>query len=607
MDRPKPGRHAAGIALRLPRFRRYSTATVILLRENRPPTLRSGKNETRLFESIRSMRKQQSIALTLCCVNDWRRSTTIAFWLVACVFLLVALVLAGMNQSDGSSDSKNNLDTARNLATGRGYTSNIVQQFYVFQPLPHPEAIRTPGITFLMAGMIWLFGFSPALPVLLNTATVLATAWLLRRAIQVAGGDWFASVAGILVLISGHYQMVSLWNNNLLVLCTVGLLWVGAKQEHQGWAKWKVVAACAVITAIGFLTKPTFIVTAVPFAAFLLLTGRHEGRLPWRQAAARFATFLVLVSVLTSPYWVRNLILFGKPLFSPSAVARLAIRYGGMPYGEFTTVRFGQPLTYGEMLQIHGIGGMVRKDLAMIGETAGRALLQNPPIYLLILVAPVVFPAWRTRREYLLAVLAVAEPIFAAALYWHVEARYLWPIYPCLLYLAALGVRDYRLRPMPRESRLPRVAIAAGLLVLAVGYGVFHGQRAWGWFVQEARETPPAWVQQVAATPPDALILTDDPFSVAWYADRKAVRLPGGPRQDLLRVLQLYRPTHCLLTGLGARERGPLAFGQGDLRLLAAQDASGHQAAWQFYQTEIPLSVATAPGAAHSCPLSRGE
>ncbi len=538
------------------------------------------------------MRQPQPMVQTLCRAYDWQKVATLAFWTVAGLFLVAALGLAAVNQSAGSEDSKNNLDTARNLAAGRGFTSNIVQQFCVRQSLPNPETIRTPGIPFLMAGLILLFGFSLALPVLLNVVTVLATAWLFRRTIQIAGGGWFASMAGILVLISGHYQLISLWNNNMLVLCTVGLLWVAAKQKHQGWPAWKVVVASAAVTTFGFLMKPTFILSAVPFVVFLLFTSNCQGLRAWRQAAGRAAAFLALVVALSSPYWGRNLVLFGHPLYSLSTTVRLGVRYGGLPYGEFPTVRVARPVTYGERLRLHGLGGLLSTDLRMVGQTAWRILLQNPAICLLIVIAPIVFPTRRTRQEYVLTILAMAEPIFATAVYWHVEARYLWPIYPCMLYLVALGIRDYRLRPMPRPAGVPRLAIASGVLLLAVGYGVFHGQRVWGRFVQETGNTPPTWIPQVTATAPDAVILTDDPFSVAWYADRRAVRLPGGPREDLLRVIEYYRPTHCLITDVDAKHRAPTAFEEADLRLLACSAKSGGQSAWRFYETEISTAVA---------------
>ena len=51
------------------------------------------------------------------------------------------------------------------------------------------------------------------------------------------------------------------------------------------------------------------------------------------------------------------------------------------------------------------------------------------------------------------------------------------------------------------------------------------------------------------AIPDDAVVMTDNPYAVAWYSQRKAICCPGGPREHLLRVVNCYRPTFFLHTG----------------------------------------------------------
>src|SRR5262245_27084215 len=94
----------------------------------------------------------------------------VAFWATA-VFVVVSVVdLARGNASPGSPDSINNLATAREIASGRGFTSRIVHQHFVQQPVPGPETVRPPGIPFLLALCFRLFGVNLVIPVVLNGA-----------------------------------------------------------------------------------------------------------------------------------------------------------------------------------------------------------------------------------------------------------------------------------------------------------------------------------------------------------------------------------------------------------------------------------------------------
>jgi len=548
----------------------------------------------------------------------WQRWCDAAFWLAAAAFLTASVVLAAVNRSPGSQDSEHNLDVARNLVLGRGYQSSIVPQLFEPQPLPGPEAIRPPGVPFLIAGLFRLFGISLAIQVVVNAVTVLLAAWLLRWAIRTAGGAWFGNVAGILFFLSGNYEVQSIWSNNLLVLCTVGLLAIAARVCCCGGLPRGTATLGAMVAAAGFLTKPTFVATAVFFAAVLFLVAPPAG-VRWRQRLLGLAWFFALLAAMTAPYWVYNLRLYGTPVYSPQTACRLSLHFNDTPHGYSYSFRWDNPESMSELLERHGLLGLLEREAALWGRIIFFIGRLNFPLVVLALGAVVL--AWRSTRwkDYLLPLAAMAEPILAPW-YHHAEFRYLWPIYPCCLYLIGLAVRDglFASAAEPKES-VARVGLApldpaygcvkkyglvafGATLALAVPVGVHHARVPWLQGFNRALQAPPAWVEVVRAIPEDAVVMTDNPYTVAWHTQRLAVCCPGGPREHLLCVARAYGPTYFLHTGSprNCQLHGELAFGAGELRPIAAGQAPEHGRSWQFSAIELDRRAVAAYGA--QCP-----
>ena len=162
-------------------------------------------------------------------ITPWDHGCWANGWLsFSLLFLIFSIYLASINNCPGGPDSRNNLDTARNISQGNGFSTNIVQPLFVEQTLPSPETIRPPGVAFLAGAIFRIFGISLGMQVLLNAITILASAWLLRATVRLFRKDWFANLAGILIILSCSYDLISLGNNNFLVLFTIGLLYICA-------------------------------------------------------------------------------------------------------------------------------------------------------------------------------------------------------------------------------------------------------------------------------------------------------------------------------------------------------------------------------------------
>ena len=126
----------------------------------------------------------------------------LVFWVIAVVVLASYAELARQSLSPGTPDSINNLATARNIASGKGFTSQVVHQFFEYQPVPNPETVRPPGLPYLLALCFELFGVNLAVPVFLNGLFLVGGAVLLRSGLHRLGVGLVADVAGMLAMLT---------------------------------------------------------------------------------------------------------------------------------------------------------------------------------------------------------------------------------------------------------------------------------------------------------------------------------------------------------------------------------------------------------------------
>ena len=516
------------------------------------------------------------------------RWATIAFWASFALVAILGLALALGNNLPGHWDAINNLATARNLAEGRGFVSDVVQQLAVPETLPGRESVRAPGVPFVMAAVFRIAGVSYAAPVIVALLAVLLTALCLRQAVREMGGGRAADLLGALVLLTHRtFELRSIWNNGFLALLTAFMLLLLVRHVNGRLAGWKFAIACAFVTAFGFLMKQTFMLGAIPFAVGLLVTD-GERRIGTRIAQA--AAFLALFAVLTAPYWLTNLVEHGQALYSPIQGLRLPTRYGILGPDRFhRTVRFGaEAYGYGNVVQAIGIGGLLAREVAHWGKLIAAFVLQNPFV-VAGAIAGLAAARLRDWRIYA-AVLALAIPPVFDSSYWIMEARYLFPLYPLSLFMAWMAIRGWRERwsvgtgasaaGWPLRGR----RVVDALATCALLWAGLHGARQWRWELIASRFDGPSWVEPVRALPGDAIVMAGTPPEVNWYTRKVSVIAPVGTHAELQRVLAEYRPTH-FLDVEPEMEARRVPFASGELEELASGST------WRLYRITAPLSV----------------
>lgn len=480
-----------------------------------------------------------------------RVARVLFFVCCALVLMLGSAVAWQMTTAGAWSDSPNNLDTARNLALGRGFVSNMVLQLAVPMPVPVPEAVRPPGIPWIYGTLFALLGgLDTRAAVVLNTLVVVAGAFVVRAVIRRAGGTWFADLAGALFVISHNtYVIVSTVNNAWLVLCIGLALLLLVSNETGGLRGWRLALVAGALAAAGFLLKQTMMLGLVPFGVAVVLT---DGTRPAR-ARLREATLVVGVFLLfTSPYWLYNVVRHGEPLYYPYSAYRLYMRYQLVPTGElWRTVMFDAPaLTYSELARQLGWRRIIATDLSHSLFAIMSIAKFNPIVFLAAAASP--FFADPKGRRHLLLTLFLTLPVAADIGLALPEQRYAWPLWPLMLYAAWLSVRGVAVHLQARARPLS-LAVHRVAAVIAFAIAIPLAVREWRRDAIEALTRPPAFAAAARSIPEGAVIFGVHPWSMAFFLDRTVVLYPVGGREAMTRVNAHYRPTHLLLADMFGR------------------------------------------------------
>jgi hypothetical protein len=260
----------------------------------------------------------------------------IYFALFAAV-LLVRLSLALQLPFPPLDDPAFYLQTARNVAAGRGLVSDVIYNYWVSYPsIAHPSHdYWMPLTTLMMAGSIKVWGdslFAAQLPGLLASALLpVFTFWLGRR---VWPQQTVFSVLAALLIVFGAipiYQAVAADSMALYALIGGCALAIGALAIERRNVHWSGMAG--LLCGLSYLTRSHGSLLPLALSLVSLVALWHERRLLlklWLFGAAGY--FIVVI-----PWWLRNQVVFGAAQPIPVLALASAVNgaewynYGAMP------------------------------------------------------------------------------------------------------------------------------------------------------------------------------------------------------------------------------------------------------------------------------------
>lgn len=491
-------------------------------------------------------------------VANWVAGVSIIAYTVVLLAIVVQVPWVG------HADYADNAVVAANLVRGRGFSVDYLAQFYRDYPTPrHPADTWPPLQPLLIAPFFLLFGVSTVAAKLPNVVVMAALLLLVYR---VGAARWSPRVgllAALFLAVHNYLFNGVLYPLNDLVFTLLALACVvvlsrlvealtAGTAGHDRTPRWWRWVVLGLLGGLLYLAKPSGLVLLAGAALWALWRAWRAGVARRLIAGGALAAGSALVVVL--PWLVRNLTTFGVPFYSTEQYDAWVLKY--QPDEAIYRVYAGRlPLPHPRLLVGYGfdlVTQAIAKQFRLFWTDLSGG--QLAPVALLVLAAlGGCLLACRQRR--LLAPLLAATLPYAVfvMVYWHYERRYALFLLPWLTLLAAGALWWlYERLARARGARLASVALLVTLLVLlAPQVGALRDDA----LAAERRPSSVVIADWVAAnTPPDAVIMTRNPWELSFHSGREAVMIPYDSLDAILAVAQRYQVTYLQLDHLDRKD-----------------------------------------------------
>jgi len=511
---------------------------------------------------------------------DWlatRYGARLVLGLFAVIWLgFEATVIAALPYV-GHADYSDNAIVARNLVRGRGWVVDYISQFYYLY-----DSVTRPQETWPLLQPVWiapffaLFGptaWAAKIPNFIFDVILLVLlynigSWLWDRRVGVT--------AAIIVLTNYLFFRLSIYVTNDLAFVVFSLAATAAllRSHTDAGKRWQWLIVSAICTGLMMLQKPSGAMFALGMGLWqLTILLNHLRPIPtWQQRWQRLRTELTPIVVwslialfILSPYLVRNMILFGKPVYSTESYDAWVLDYRGVSgdawaeiYRVFAPEWGGPGLPNRSWILRWGFDATITKFETQVRELRAYLMPAWPgapdPIAALfshdaqknILTS---LGAWLALTGFLAAIayrrnwmsligFTYTPYILFMLTYWRTnEERYWVALIPWLALLASWIIWAGYDRLAAIGDR--RWAPLGLILALTAIVTIVAGSQAD--IADKVRNEPRIWQQDLAAyewlranTPPDAVIMTRLPWQVNWHTERPAVMIPNTDDRELL-------------------------------------------------------------------------
>lgn len=289
---------------------------------------------------------------------------------------------------------------------------------------------------------------------------------------------------------------------------------------------WWAIPLAGALTGLGFLNRSSAVLYGLPM---LILVWRAR---PGRGAAA-LATFIAPGALVAFPWLVRNFRLTGDPLFSLTT-ALMAPYMSSVSPSTHAWYLF-QYQTAGRFLAEHP-GAALGKWFVQVGGLFWAGVRKVGDVeWIVPLFALSILKRYDRRTEevrrwllFLFGLHLLILPLLSNI------PRYYVLFTPFIVLFAAeviVGFMD-ALLPRPRAGQWVLFVVLGALPMFSWAFIVGPPRKPREYRVRfETRFENTDWLRD--NTPPDALIVSDIPWSVGWYADRRSLPIPPTPGEML--------------------------------------------------------------------------
>ncbi len=449
------------------------------------------------------------------------------------------------------------LSVARNLVAGRGLVIDSIWS-YSTPPLilPRPAfELWQPMATFVAAlPMVFNPGFGATqLGGVLLGSLLAPLAWLVardtaRRLDLPARRAWFVALgAGVLTAVAGPFLLATAVPDSTLpfaVFAVAACLLMPAAAAGKG----RAMIGLGILLGLAYLTRLEAVWFGLAFALLVVAS-----RTSWKMAAQQVAAVAAVAALVSVPWWLRNLSVFGSAL--PGQVA-----------DNIFLTRNEQIFWYAERPTLDGL---LAQGMPQITANIGGALWHNMVNVLLVPAAPVVavglatvaFLLWKRRstpatahRGSLAAVLlagsltfAVTSILFPVATLWGTFEHASGPLLVGLAVAAVIGGDSFvawlvRRRQWARQNAwmAPAALIALTFPLAALQLGSAARQAASSQRIMLQLPGTVMGALHDAGVRHGSPVITDRPI---WLSDvllMPTLALPDEPASSILALAEAF-------------------------------------------------------------------
>ncbi len=261
-------------------------------------------------------------------------------WICVVLFVValgVRLVLALQLPFPPLDDPAFYVQTARNVAAGRGLVSDVIYNYWLsYSSVSHPShEYWMPLTTLVMAGFIRLCGnslFAAQLPGILSSALLPVFTYLLGRRVW-PQQPWLGVLAALLIVPGAIpiYQAAAADSMALYTLLGASALMVGAVAIEQRHIKW--AGAAGLLCGLSYLTRSHGSLLPIALGLVGIAALWHERSLWLKLVGVGAAGYFAVVT----PWWLRNQLVFGAAQPIPLLALASAVNggewysYGALP------------------------------------------------------------------------------------------------------------------------------------------------------------------------------------------------------------------------------------------------------------------------------------
>jgi 4-amino-4-deoxy-L-arabinose transferase-like glycosyltransferase len=447
-----------------------------------------------------------------------------------CFLVIIALGICWFNYRlhfNGfiRNDNHDYCQIARNFYDGNGYSTSALRPlaYKYFDTLPQPEAIRMPVYPLMLSLMFRIFGPNDFSVVLFNSFFyVLLITLVYLIAFEVSTDNFISLVAALVTAFMEAFlrDAITAEPNIFYTAMFCGFLYF-----YLSYPRMTMVHG--IMLGLLHLIRPS---TLFVFMAFWIVV--FFSKLAWKQ---RLSTLFYLTSgfiIGLVPYMIRNYSIAGKPFFSLANYSMLLLTKSFPSYTIWTMVPSIDPSAF---VRSH-LSEILIKCAQSLNFLFDDFLSYYKALVLFIFLLGFLLPVNRERLKPVKAVISV------------------WFLVQTLLLLPVTPVAYYYLFFFPMIIIIgltsAQTYFAKYAHVLAVCILIFVISTTMAYWKSPKTQNPfiSIGTQVAALTSEKDIILTDVPWEIAWYANRRSIWLTYDT-ETLNMISRTLKPRYILLTG----------------------------------------------------------